>query len=149
MCCLLPRQLWGGATQCGAAAQVCLGRLPSTLCADTAPSSYRTAYEAHGEARRAQQAALDGLMAAKSQLLSGYEAWSAANCSGGGDNANDGGSCSDSGDATTSGLDPAEAFAQASLARKAAAAGDPHSAAFFAAQRTTARLLGSRTAGRR
>lgn len=38
-------------------------------------------------------------------------------------------------------LDPAEAFERAQLARKAAASGDPGSAAFFAAKKHTSKLL--------
>lgn len=44
-------------------------------------------------------------------------------------------------------LDPSEAFEKAELARKAAAAGDPGSAAFYAAKKHTSKMLGARQPG--
>lgn len=52
----------------------------------------------------------------------------------------------DDGDADAD-LDPSEAFEKAQLARKAAAAGDPGSAAFYAAKKHTSKLLGARQPG--
>lgn len=45
-------------------------------------------------------------------------------------------------------LDPAEAWERAELARKAAATGDPGSAAFYAARKHTTKVLGTRQPGR-
>lgn len=45
-------------------------------------------------------------------------------------------------------LDPAEAWERAELARKAAATGDPGSAAFYAARKHTNKVLGTRQPGR-
>ncbi|KAF8058116.1 KLP1 [Scenedesmus sp. PABB004] len=109
-----------------------------------AKTSYRCAFDDLRERRSALDPALDGVAAAKARLLAGFEAWldgspqvaAAWRADASGDD--------ESGGEGEEGEDPGEAFDRADLACQAAAAGDPASAAFFAAAKKAARALGAR-----